>query len=323
MDWLYFFVIFLQIKKNYAIIFLNLFINNLFMTQATANKDEDLIILWEESSSTNDFNFDFLSSNETQSSSDILDFSSNWEMLTTQNHNQESKTESNFDFVFDFDQSTDISNQTTQDLSITSDEVWDFVFDSNSEISQNNTETISLDTTISNIVLDETIQEDNLVFDNITQLKEEVKESINITEDNSINLVSDEQEVAFIETKTEAIEDISPVVDIISQDAKDQAIGLIWDRNDILSETISRLDQRKEVISWIKSSKQSKITDLKSQIDLLKKQVSNLDTEVKDLEKEEVWIDADIATIEKMKSLSSETNDRSRKHKLDNIKNTK
>ena len=293
------------------------------MTQATANKDEDLIILWEESSSTNDFNFDFLSSNDIQQSSDVLDFSSNWEVLTTQNSNQESKTESNFDFVFDFNQSTDTSSQSSQDLNITSDEVWDFVFDSTSEIAENNTETISLDSTISDIVLGETIQEDNLVFDNITQLKEEVKESINITEDNSINLVSDEQEVAFIEPKTEAIEDISPVVDIISQDAKDQAIWLIWDRNDILSETISRLDQRKEVISGIKSSKQSKITDLKSQIDLLKKQVSNLDSEVKDLEKEEIWIDADISTIEKMKSLSSENNDRSRKHKLDNIKNTK
>lgn len=281
-DLLYFFVKFLQIKINYVIILKNLYFKLIYMSQATANKDDDLIILSDEVTSNDDFNFDFLSNTSEEKTTDVIEF----------NSQVETKVDSSNDFNFDF------------------------TFDTNSDIAFDST---SLDSTAKSEVKEDIVIEQPNDLSSITF--EDTKATVDLFE---TPVVSDElsfdvaPEVLPLVSESEIVEETKAEI------VENSNTALLWDRNDILNETIFRLEKRKEVISWVKWSKQDNVALLKEKIAELKSQVSLLEWEIKDLEREEVWIDVDISTIEKMKSVALDTvTERPRKHNLDNIKKTK
>lgn len=281
-DLLYFFVKFLQIKINYVIILKNLYFKLIYMSQATVNKDDDLIILSDEVTSNDDFNFDFLSNTSEEKTTDVIEF----------NSQPETKVDSSNDFNFDF------------------------TFDTNSDIAFNST---SLDSTAKSEIKEDISIEQPNDLSSITF--EDTKTTVDLFE---TPVVSDElsfdvtPEVLPVASKSEIFEETKAEI------VENSNTALLWDRNDILNETIFRLEKRKEVISWVKWTKQDNVTSLKEKITELKSQVSLLEWEIKELEREEVWIDVDISTIEKMKSVALDTvTERPRKHNLDNIKKTK
>ena len=281
-DLLYFFVKFLQIKINYVIILKNLYFKLIYMSQATANKDDDLIILSDEVTSNDDFNFDFLSNTSEEKTTDVIEF----------NSQVETKVDSSNDFNFDF------------------------TFDTNSDIAFDSS---SLDSTLKSEVKEDIAMEQPNDLSSITF--EDNKETVDLFE---TPVVSDElsfdvtPEVLPVASKSEIFEETKAEI------VENSNTALLWDRNDILNETIFRLEKRKEVISWVKWSKQDNVALLKEKIAELKSQVLLLEWEIKELEKEEVWIDVDISTIEKMKSVALDlVTERPRKHNLDNIKKTK
>ena len=281
-DLLYFFVKFLQIKINYVIILKNLYFKLIYMSQATANKDDDLIILSDEVTSNDDFNFDFLSNTSEEKTTDVIEF----------NSQVETKVDSSNDFNFDF------------------------TFDTNSDIAFDSS---SLDSTLKSEVKEDIVMEQPNDLSSITF--EDTKATVDLFE---TPVVSDElsfdvaPEVLPLVSESEIVEETKAEI------VENSNTALLWDRNDILNETIFRLEKRKEVISWVKWSKQDNVALLKEKIAELKSQVTLLEWEIKELEKEEVWIDVDISTIEKMKSVALDTvTERPRKHNLDNIKKTK
>ncbi len=281
-DLLYFFVKFLQIKINYVIILKNLYFKLIYMSQATANKDDDLIILSDEVTSNDDFNFDFLSNTSEEKTTDVIEF----------NSQVETKVDSSNDFNFDF------------------------TFDTNSDIAFDST---SLDSTAKSEVKEDIVIEQPNDLSSITF--EDTKATVDLFE---TPVVSDElsfdvaPEVLPVVSESEIVEETKAEI------VENSNTALLWDRNDILNETIFRLEKRKEVISWVKWSKEDNVALLKEKIAELKSQVSLLEWEIKELEKEEVWIDVDISTIEKMKSVALDlVTERPRKHNLDNIKKTK
>ncbi len=281
-DLLYFFVKFLQIKINYVIILKNLYFKLIYMSQATANKDDDLIILSDEVTSNDDFNFDFLSNTSEEKTTDVIEF----------NSQVETKVDSSNDFNFDF------------------------TFDTNSDIAFDST---SLDSTAKSEVKEDIVIEQPNDLSSITF--EDTKATVDLFE---TPVVSDElsfdvaPEILPVVSESEIVEETKAEI------VENSNTALLWDRNDILNETIFRLEKRKEVISWVKWSKQDNVALLKEKIAELKSQVSLLEWEIKELEKEEVWIDVDISTIEKMKSVALDAvTERPRKHNLDNIKKTK
>lgn len=252
------------------------------MSQATANKDDDLIILSDEVTSNDDFNFDFLSNTSEEKTTDVIEF----------NSQVETKVDSSNDFNFDF------------------------TFDTNSDIAFDST---SLDSTAKSEVKEDIVIEQPNDLSSITF--EDTKATVDLFE---TPVVSDElsfdvaPEVLPLVSESEIVEETKAEI------VENSNTALLWDRNDILNETIFRLEKRKEVISWVKWSKQDNVALLKEKIAELKSQVSLLEWEIKDLEREEVWIDVDISTIEKMKSVALDTvTERPRKHNLDNIKKTK
>lgn len=95
-------------------------------------------------------------------------------------------------------------------------------------------------------------------------------------------------------------------------------------RIDILDEAISKMKLRKNIILESKNNKQLTLDELNSKINELKKDVELFENQIIDLDKEDIAIDLDISSIEKMKNLTSDIqSDRQRKHNLDTIKKTK
>ena len=76
----------------------------------------------------------------------------------------------------------------------------------------------------------------------------------------------------------------------------------LWSRNDILDETINKLEKRKTVIWEIRSDKKTNLTDLEAQIKKLQAEVKDIKWEISELDTEEEWINVDIDTINEMKN---------------------
>ncbi|MBW7954840.1 hypothetical protein H3C61_03430 [Candidatus Gracilibacteria bacterium] len=148
--------------------------------------------------------------------------------------------------------------------------------------------------------------------------QEEVLEDLNLEgkQEDLFDLTSNKEEVTlnnlttFGESKEEVEKEVTP--------AKEEQI---FDRNSILDETISKIQQRKDFISKTIEQKEDSASILDKKIAKLKEELSFLKKEVKDLEIEDGALDLDIANIEKMKKSVLETDStRTREHKLGNIK---
>lgn len=237
------------------------------MSTTTTNDDELIII--SSDSTENDFNFDFESS-----------FSENKEIdgLITLDENKTSlekdKVDINLwdDFSFSFDDTPSEEPKKSEKVELEKKEELD-INENLFEINENETLFTDKKEPTTNNLIQDIKQEDK---------KETLKE--NIIEENNI-----------LEEKSNKIEE--PIVkETIEQ------VDFILDRNDILSEAISKLEKRKEVLVWEKSKKQQSVKDIKEQILKLEQKVKELEQEISSFELEENGILKDILSIEKMKA---------------------
>lgn len=255
------------------------------MTTATQN-EEDLIILWDETSSDTsmiDFSFPAQNSQIQEETSDfIIDFGD-----TTQN-------EVSTDFVLD--------NTTSE---VKSDEIFfgEDIF-------------WVTDTSLSDVTMEETPQVEEVSQVETSEIDFGFSAPVELEETSvmeEIQEVKSEQEITEISNTV----DFLPVEDTRSSSPEEMS----FDRNTILDEAIAKMQSRKSSIAQIKSSKQSKADELNEQIKLLKSQVSDLQKEISDFDKEDSALDSDILSIEKMKTNVLEiAKERARKHNLSNIK---
>lgn len=92
-----------------------------------------------------------------------------------------------------------------------------------------------------------------------------------------------------------------------SFDVKDNIASTVWDLNDILEETISKLELRKTNLGALRWDKNTYIDDLNKQIADLKSKVKDLEAELKSLETEDTQIEANITALQSMKMWESST----------------
>lgn len=268
------------------------------MTTQAIQKDEDLIILSDDSQADNsilDFNFDV---NETANTTQepVISFG------------DEAKTEE-VSFNFDLWTETTVSPQVDNELVLS-----DTASETSSSDDLFNLGSTEVTTTESALTTETTTDDINFWFG------EEVSSDKETNSDTESELV--QNITSFHESN--GFEGLELQSEQTSVASKESLTEQLWDRNEILNGTIKKLEQRKEIVSQIKQTKQTNVDSLNEEIAKLKKQVSDLQTEIKDLEKEEWSIDLDISSIEKMKSNVLEiSSDRPRKHNLDNIKKSK
>lgn len=248
-----------------------------------ATQDDDLIILSDSVTNEDEFNFD-IESTKIEDTTDVIDFSLSEEPKVI----SEEKTlevdeakQDDFSIDFSFWDTTD----TNQDSQI-EDEVKDLEVENNNE---------SSDDLWFNFVGDDMID---------IEAKQENEEDIveeNLNQDDNADSGLD---LWFDLSNQENALDVSPMVEEQKEtnvlDPKDN-----FSRNDILDDTISRLNQRKEVLNIIRDSKKNKLDDLNAQIKLLKEEVKNVEKEVWELNEEEEWILSDIDTINEMKEVKA------------------
>lgn len=248
-----------------------------------ATQDDDLIILSDSVTNEDEFNFD-IESTKLEDTTDVIDFSLSEEPKVI----SEEKTlevddakQDDFSIDFSFWDTTD----TNQDSQI-EDDVKDLEVENNNE---------SSDDLWFNFVGDDMID---------IEAKQENEEDIveeNLNQDDNADSGLD---LWFDLSNQENALDVSAMVEEQKEtrdlDPKDN-----FSRNDILDDTISRLNQRKEVLNIIRDSKKNKLDDLNAQIKLLKEEVKNVEKEVWELNEEEEWILSDIDTINEMKEVKA------------------
>lgn len=252
------------------------------MTTQAIEKEEDLIIIWDESSTdTSMIDFSFPKS-EVESIQPV------WEAD---------------DFVIDFGETEKVDVKSDFALTENNDSeisFWDDLFWSNELLDKEPK---------SNLVIEEKTDSLDVDFWFSSPTVEDIKteESIQILETEALT----QETTQLFEIKNEEVksEIVMPVLDTT------------FDRNAILDEAIAKMQSRKSSIWQTKSQKQHNVDDLNEQIKNLKSQVADLEKEIKDLEKEDSALDLDISSIEKMKESVLEVSvDRQRKHNLSNIK---
>lgn len=281
---------------------------------ATATQDEDLIILNDDTSSNDIFNFDTTTivAQPTQTT-DVIDFGNDDLVILDAPVSSESvsvepeislvqedatSASTDFDFGFSFDTPVATESVVVEEVvaPVVEDATSDFSFDFNTDTVQ-------------------TQEEVSVVEDVVTQKVETpVLEEVSM-----IETISDVSPVSFettnvVEMTQEVVE--PPVV-----------LNEGFDVNAILDTTIAQLQARKDVIASTKSQKWSAVSDLLSQIAALQSQVEVLNTDISELEFENKKIDKNISSIEKMKTesvdISETTTERTRKHAAEKIKNSK
>lgn len=248
-----------------------------------ATQDDDLIILSDSVTNDDEFNFD-IESTKIEDTTDVIDFSLSEEPKVI----SEEKTlevdeakQDDFSIDFSFWDTTD----TNQDSQI-EDDVKDLEVENNNE---------SSDDLWFNFVGDDMID---------IEAKQENEEDIveeNLNQDDNADSGLD---LWFDLSNQENTLDVSPMVEE-QKETKDLDPKDNFSRNDILDDTISRLNQRKEVLNIIRDSKKNKLDDLNAQIKLLKEEVKNVEKEVWELNEEEEWILSDIDTINEMKEVKA------------------
>lgn len=287
------------------------------MTNQT-QKDEDLIIISDDSSTDTsilDFNFNVNETSTNTTTEPVITF---WD--ETSNAIADTSLDLNFGTEIAAETS-EVSNDlvlsdTTNDISTTEDlfNLW--------SVEETNTENVVQ-------TQDETQTSDEINFgfwEDISVAEATVNDEIT-TNNELVNNITSFQESNWFEYddyKKEDFDDLEWQAELSVTSQVGSLNEQLGDRNEILDWTIKKLKQRKEIVSQIKQSRQTNIDDLNEQIAKLKKEVSDLQSEIKDLEKEETSIELDIVSIEKMKANVLEiSTDRPRKHNLDNIKKSK
>lgn len=253
-----------------------------------ATQDDDLIILSDSVTNEDEFNFD-IESTKVEDSNELIDFTisdetdSKVEEVESKVETQEKEEDFSIDFSF---WSQDWENSTEENVEDT-------------------------------LVVEENNQEDdlgfNFIWDDMTDFENNVEEKVQ--EEILENTESQDLELGFDLTNQSTQELETPVVLATSENTNQDNIADPKDnfsRNDILDDTISRLNQRKEVLNIIRDSKKTKLEDLNTQIKLLKEQVKNVEKEVWELNEEEEGIISDINTINDMKELKAKKTKKSK-----------
>lgn len=237
------------------------------MSTQTIQNDEDLIILWDDTSKDTSF----------------------------------------LDFNFDVNQSS-VTNTTTTDTLIS---FWEDIKDTSWDIS------FWFDSETPSITLEEPKKEEVVSFDTNIDFWFS-SEPTSSTSDLSFDVNEEKAEVVNDNSIFDLKSEETPV---LQQETENL---LTFSRTDILDEAIAKMQSRKSVVATTKTQKQTKIDELNSQVEALKKEIELFESQVVELDKEDAVLDLDIWAIEKMKSVSIDvTAERPRKHNLDTIKKTK
>lgn len=220
-----------------------------------ATQDDDLIILNDNTSNDNDFNFDLNIDSKKESVSDsyLIDFSIDW---LDQKQTEVKDEPSTFNPIGSLDFS--FSN------------IWE---------NTNNNEVIFDDK--NKDLVDKSDESDFDFLDTNLETKDNITETSNINDNIKIKDELNNHEVVSFNQPIE---------------------NNLWSRNDILDETINKLEKRKTVIWEIRSDKKSNLTDLEAQIKKLQSEVKDIKGEISELDTEEEGINVDIDTINEMKN---------------------
>ena len=244
-------------------------------TQTPVKEEENLIILDDTSSNTNELELTpEVTIEDASSSNELIDFGWSEEKSEQTEEKIETTTNNELDLSFDSSLKTESNSAESNSTEVTSDSL---------DISTTDTIDLSLD-------IDTTNSTDEL------SLTETVDtESTTIPETDS--LVT-EKSTEDLNLDTFSSEDTSSSLSL-DESVSSENSGM--DLNSILDETIIKLSSREESIQVSKWSKQDDINDLKAKITELEKQVESAQSEVDELNKESRKIWTNIKSLEKMK----------------------
>lgn len=228
---------------------------------STATQEEDLLIIQDENDSS-DESLNFNIDFEDEKKSPETVIEDIWDS-TTDDSNQEETFEIELE-----DDTTTTEKQEEDTVDVQEQEVLE---DSQAKDNTDEDFEISLD--------DESTQEDIIVPENEQW---DLSENSLLTDEGSLNIIESEN-------------------DSIIQDTIEQDTSKVEDLNDILAWTISKLTSRKKSIQDDTSSKQSKVEDLKEEIEKLENQVSEIEAQITALWLESDKIDSNISQLEDMK----------------------
>lgn len=236
------------------------------MATATATKDDDLLIISDDSNDSTtweiEFNFDFDESSSVDSRKEEVK-----EKADSTNHSAD----------------LEILDEVDTELEIVE----------NSE--KNQSEAKSNEDTVANISIDLGSFE-NEGEDTISETKVETGST------DESNVVEEDFSFGFDDTvKTE---EVSNKEETTANEAVMETVDTAVEKEDlnsILSATILKLETRKQSIQTERWGKSSKVQDIKSQIEALQKQVEELEAEMRTLDMEEEKITSNISELEKMK----------------------
>lgn len=268
------------------------------------NKDEELLILSDDTDSSDEFNFD--PKVEESNSDDSLDGIITFDDVESVDSKKEESKSDNSDFIladdtmsFDMDDVKLDANKEDDLIIKEDDHLWnDLSFDIEENITEDKENGL-----VESDNKKEEDQEDSLVFwdgllddsldteDNLEVNNEESDASEKSKQDNE----SDDLTSWLLEE--DIIEDNSLVN---TQDSSD--VNTIWTMEDILIDTISKFEKRWEVIDSDISNRENHISKLQEEIKDLESQVENENIEVEKLNTEKQAINKNIKSLERMKT---------------------
>lgn len=250
----------MQIKMRYVIIFMYLLFKTLYMSKPVT-KDEDLIILSEDTEVTDTLEELTLDLPESSADNEIISF---WEEEVT----------------LELDESSDVS-PVEEEIVLSLDDEIAVTEDVTTEKATE--ERVETEEVASDFSFDLTTEETSL------ETTDENAEAANETTDvdfGGFDLTADDSEVSASDNAlTETV----------------VATAGVSSMNSILEETVAKLEARKEAIAGEKSGKTSKVADLKAEIAKLEEEVLSLEAEIEWLDEEASKITANIDGLQDMK----------------------
>jgi len=283
------------------------------------NKDEELLILSDDTDSSDEFNFDpkIEESNSDDSLDGIITFD---DVESVEPKKEESKSDNSdsSDFILaDDTMSFDIDDVKSEDkkeddLIIKEDDhLWnDLSFDIEEDKSDENDLVITDSQDIKK-------DEDSLVFwewlvdDNLSDNTKVDSDLTNEETDLSEKLEKDNSSDDL--TSWLLVEDDKEDNNSLENLETENEVNSVWTMEDILVDTIAKFEKREEVIDSDISSREDHISKLKEEIKDLESQVENENSEVEKLNTEKQAITKNIKSLERMKNwLDNNTKNTSR-----------
>ncbi len=268
------------------------------------NKDEELLILSDDTDSSDEFNFD--PKVEESNSDDSLDGIITFDDVESVDSKKEESKSDNSDFIladdtmsFDMDDVKLDANKEDDLIIKEDDHLWnDLSFDIEENITEDKENGL-----VESDNKKEEDQEDSLVFwDGLLDDSLDTEDNLEVNNEESdasekSKQVNESDDLTSWLLEEDIIEDNSLVN---TQDSSD--VNTIWTMEDILIDTISKFEKRWEVIDSDISNRENHISKLQEEIKDLESQVENENIEVEKLNTEKQAINKNIKSLERMKT---------------------